>query len=109
MRRKEKITFDEVVHLVDESKFTTDNLGNKDYSKVMTEVFCNVNSVDRNQFYDASTRGYKLSYVITLNEFEYNNEPKILYNDNEYEVVRTYLLDREMLEITVGEKIGDRV
>ena len=107
--RKRKITFDDTCFLVSEGLTGRDSLGNKITERKETEVFCNINSVDRSQFYDASARGYKPSFVITINDFEYSNQNKVRLNNVDYEVIRTYLLDGGLIELTIGEKIGDRV
>lgn len=107
-RGRQKITFDDTCFLVSESLTSRDELGNKIVEKRSREVFCNFQSVGSSQFFDASARGYKLSFVVTINDFEYEGEPTVEIEGNPYEVVRTYLLDGGLLELTVGEKIGDR-
>ena len=101
------LSFNDTCTLVSKKLVRRDKLGNKKYDTEENEVFCNVTSVGRGQFFSASVRGYKLSYVITINEFEYDGEAKIVFNDKTYDVIRTYLLENGLLEITVGEKVGD--
>lgn len=109
-KRKEKMTFDDTCILLKQKIISHDKIGNKIYSEEKkTEIFCNVNSVDRNQFYNAGAKGFKLSYIITINEFEYDDEEKLIYNNEMYDIVRTYELDNGLLELTIGEKIGGKL
>lgn len=109
MRIRNNISFDDYIILVKlSSTLIYDEYGNQTFEEIKTDVMCNVSSVDRNQFYNAGNRGYKLSYIFTINGFEYSNEEIVIYNNNRYEVVRSYELDNGLIELTIGERIGDR-
>lgn len=109
MRIRNNISFDDYISLVKLSSTPTyDEYGNQTFEESQADVMCNVSSVDRNQFYSAGNRGYKLSYIFTINGFEYSDEEIVIYNKNRYEVVRSYELDNGLTELTIGERIGDR-
>lgn len=99
-------TFDEEITLVKKGEVIHDEYGNAEYEEVKTVIFCDVKGVDRNQFFNASTAGYKLSYTFVINEFEFSNEDEVIYLDKEYQIIRAYPLGGELLEITVGERLG---
>lgn len=99
------MTFDEVVVLVDEKGIGVDDYGNTSFKKTKTEVFCNENSISRDEFYSASVQDLKLSYILTIHDFEYENQDKVIYKGKELYILKTYKTG-EYLELTVGEKIG---
>lgn len=104
---KDNVTFDDSAILISE-KTSYDRLGNEIIESTGTEVMCNIDNVTRSHFYSASNSGYKIDFVLTVNDFEYSNERKVKIENVIYEVIRTYKLDGDLLEVTLGEKIGDR-
>lgn len=102
----ENITFDDVITIISKTRTGTDDYGNQTHAISSKEVLCNVNSVYRDEYYSAGNVGLKPSYTVTMHGFEYNGEQKIVYEEKEYDVLRTYV-DEDLLELTVGEKIGD--
>lgn len=99
------MTFDETVILIEETETEEDDYGNTKYKKVESEVFCNEKSISRNEFYEAGNQNLKLNYILTIHDFEYENQKKVIYKNQELYVLKTYKKD-EYLELTVGEKIG---
>ena len=98
-------TFDEIVTLVGKTESNQDEWGNPIIAESKRDVFCNESGVFRNEFYQAGTTGLKPSYTLTIHEFEYDNEEKVIYKGKTYEVLRIYP-EGGLLELTVGEKIG---
>ncbi len=103
-KKANKKTFDDVVTLVKYKNRKVDEYGNEIIDKRYKEIFCNVNSIGRDSFYSAGNKGLSLAYEITINNFEYEGEEKVIYNNKEFDVIRTYLVDDFLLEITVGDK-----
>ena len=65
-------------------------------------VMCTVESVRRNEYYDASNAGYRPEYVFRLALAEdYQDERIVKYHGQKFRVVRTYRTDDEGIEITV--------
>lgn len=111
MRRNNKtnysITFDEQITLIKVKEIGFDKYGNVIESEDKTEVLCNKISASRDEFYRASQSGLKVSFIFTINEFEYDGQEIVEYEGDRYFLIRTYeYQDRELLEIVVGEKIG---
>lgn len=102
-----KQTFDDSIILKKKTKMTTDKYGNPVEKYEDTELLCNIKSIDRNQFFNAGMKGYKLAYAVSINEFEYEDEEKAELKGKSYEIIRTYLLGDGLIELTLGEKIGD--
>ena len=100
------MTFDETVILIEEIETEEeDDYGNTKCKKVKSEVFCNEKSISRNEFYSASVQDLKLSYILTIHDFEYENQDKVIYKGKELYILKTYKTG-EYLELTVGDKIG---
>lgn len=71
------------------------------------EVYCKVNSISRNEFYKASTGGFKPSLVFTVHLFEYENEEKVEFYGVTYNVIRTYMINTEEIELTCEKVLGN--
>lgn len=69
--------------------------------KSSKEVFCNVKSVKRAEYYQAQSLGYKPEkvFIVKIADFEekYNY---VLFNSKEYSILRTYKINSEDIELT---------
>ena len=80
-----------------------DGYGNQKFKVTKrNEVLSNEVSVSRNEFYEASRSGYKVTRVIRINSFLYKGERYISINKKVYKVVRTYLISH-LLELTLED------
>ena len=70
------------------------------------EVFCQVDSVTQREFFEGGRNGLNPEYKITMFRYDYNNEPIIAYNGNQYAVYRTYLRRNDLIELYVERKGG---
>ncbi|WP_100065116.1 phage head closure protein [Miniphocaeibacter massiliensis] len=100
------LTFDEVVILVEVKIIGYDESKNHIEEKVEAEVFCNEKSISRVEFYNAGSQGLKPSYILVLHDFEYEGQEKVIYKNQELQVLKTYR-NNDYIELTVGEKIGN--
>lgn len=63
-------------------------------------------SVRSNEFWNAKQSGIELDYVFEVHSFEYNGEEKLLHDNVEYMITRTY--DKgDMTELTCARKSDD--
>ena len=69
-------------------------------------VFCNVGSVTRAEFFDGGRNGLNPSYVFTMFCGDYNGETIIEYNGSRYAVYRTYQSNTDTIELYVQRKGG---
>ena len=67
------------------------------------EVFCSVSSISRDEWYEAGRSGLNPSLKFTLFLYDYENEIKVIYDNKEYNVYRTYVRKGEMIELYVRE------
>lgn len=94
--------------LIQESATTYDDIGNPISSEpIEIVVFCKVNSISRNEFYNASMAGLKPSIIFTIHPYEYNDEEQIKFDEKDYKVMRTYLKNTEELELTCEKVTGN--
>ena len=94
--------------LMQEPITTYDDIGNPIISAPVESItFCKVNSISRNEFYNASVAGLKPSIVFTIHPYEYSDETKIKYDEKYYKVIRTYLKNTEELELTCEKVAGN--
>lgn len=87
--------------------FEFDDIGNQVPIENKTEVFCDVKSVSRSEFYNAATAGLKPSLVFVIHDYEYNNEETVEFENNRYKVIRTYHKSVEEIELTCEKVIGN--
>lgn len=73
--------------------------------KIVTEtkILCCKKSVTRSEFYLAKNADIKIDIVFIVNKFEFQNEKKLVYDGKTYEIVKTYELENELLELTCSE------
>lgn len=62
-------------------------------------VFANKKSVTQSEFYQAAATGLKPEIKLEVRTIEYNEEPKLTYNDKVYTVIRTYEKNSEITEL----------
>lgn len=71
------------------------------------QVFCQVDSVTRAEFFDGGRSGLNPSLVFTLPSANYQGEDTIIFEGNPYGVYRTYAIaDTDELELYVERKGG---
>ena len=70
------------------------------------EVFCQVNSVTRAEFFEGGRNGLNPEYRFTMFFGDYNGEREVIYKGNSYSVYRTYHARTDDLELYVERKGG---
>ncbi|GGJ61993.1 phage head closure protein [Virgibacillus salexigens] len=100
--RKDK----ELILIKQEYKF--DDLKNQipDGEPRRKPVLCSVNSVSRNEFYNAGNKGFKPEKVFSMYSFEYDNEALVEFEGQTYSVIRSYVTSYKDIELTCERNIG---
>lgn len=71
-----------------------------DATETARQVFCDVRSVTRAEFYRAKEIGVEPTFIFVLSNFaEYNGEKIAVYEGARYRIVRTYV-NGESIELT---------
>ena len=71
------------------------------------EVFAELSSITRQEFFTAGAAGLKPSLEAIIYSFEYNDEPIVKIGNKRYSVYRTYLrAEDDRIELYLEEKEG---
>ena len=79
-----------------------------DGEEVRRQIFCQVDSVSRAEFFSAGQIGLKPEYRFTVFFGDYDDEELVEYNGQVYSVYRTYHARKDELELYVTRKEGIR-
>lgn len=89
-------------------KYHTDKLNQYIPTETKRQVYCDAKSVTRTEMFEAGQNGHRAAWVFTMFAFDYQNEDLVEYNGNRYGVYRTYLPQKDTIELYVEEKGGNR-
>lgn len=70
------------------------------------EVFCQVDSVSANEFFNAGRAGLNPEYRMTMFSGDYSGETMLIYNGATYAIYRTYQRRDDNIELYVERKGG---
>lgn len=95
----------EVIILLGETQ-TQNDFGVWVPQRTSKEVFCQVDSVTRAEFFEGGRNGLNPEYRFTMFFGDYNGEREVIYKGNAYSVYRTYHARTDDLELYVERKGG---
>lgn len=95
----------EVITLLGETQ-TQNEFGVWVPQRTSKEVFCQVNSVTRAEFFEGGRNGLNPEYRFTMFFGDYNGEREVIFKGNAYSVYRTYHARTDDLELYVERKGG---
>ena len=80
-----------------------------DITETLTErqVFANMTSVKRAEFYQAQAVGLKPELVFEVRLIDYEGEKKLSYEGEEYNVIREYTKNGEIIELICNRLVAD--
>lgn len=96
---------DDVIKLLKVQK-VKDEYGVDRETYTAREVFCNVRSITRTEFFDAGRNGLNPEYEFTMFHADYEGEVLVEYNGLTYAVYRTYRQEGDYIELYVERKGG---
>ena len=88
---------------------TQDEYGRWVATPTAKEVFCQVDSITRAEFFDGGRNGLNPEFKFTMFFGDYNGESVVEYAGNTYSVYRTYLRRTDIIELYVERKGGTNV
>lgn len=72
------------------------------------DVCCEVKSVSQNEAYQARATGLNPEYRLVLSHsFEYQGEPRCIFRNIPYRIIRTYTNESDGIELTVQREEGN--
>lgn len=94
-----------VITLIGTIKMQND-FGVWEQTETRKDVFCDVSSVTRAEFFDGGRNGMNPEYVFTMFFGDYNGETVCEYNGNRYAIYRTYHARTDVIELYAERKGG---
>lgn len=73
-----------------------------------SEVFVDVKSVRREEFYRSMQAGVELTIAFDMRACDYGGQSRVEYDGKQYRVVRTFSPDGEMLELNCAPHHGPK-
>lgn len=70
--------------------YTADAIGQKVATETLSEVFCSLHSVTRDEFFKAGAVGIVPTYRVTTPVVNYGGQDEVEYGSKRYKVYRTY-------------------
>lgn len=100
---------DDVLKLISKT-YTKDKYGVQKATETEREIFCEVKSIARNEFFEAGRNGLNPEYEFIIAEAEYQGESLIEYRGKRYGIYRTYIEpNTDFIELYAERKGGDNV
>ncbi len=90
--------FSDVIELISIT-YTENDMGDIIEQENSRQVFANKKSIRQNEFYQAAASGLKPEIMFEIRSIEYNGEKKLIYNNKEYVIIRTYDKNNEITEL----------
>lgn len=94
-----------VISLIAETR-TQDEIGQYISTETERQVYCDVWSVSRQEWFDAGRDGLKPAYVFVMFAPDYAGETIVEYDGKRYGIYRTYVGRNERIELYAEEKGG---
>lgn len=88
----------DVIHLISETS-TENDMGDAISVENKKLVFANKKSIRQSEFYQAQANGLKPELMCEIRYGDYDDEQKIEYNNKEYNVIRVFTKNDEILEL----------
>jgi SPP1 family predicted phage head-tail adaptor len=95
----------EVITLVNETQVKND-FGVYEPVSETRDVFCQVRSITRSEFFDAGRNGLNPEFEFDVFFGDYEGERTVIYKGQQYAVYRTYQARTDVLELYVQREGG---
>ena len=94
-----------IISLISE-KHTQDSIGQFISEEVKRDVYCDVRSISRAEWFDAGRNGFQPTFIFTMFAPDYNGEKIVEFEGQRYGIYRTYRARNEQIELYVELKGG---
>lgn len=97
----------DVIELLTEV-FETDEVGNEISLITPKQVYADVTSVSRAEFFSAGEAGLKPAFVFKIFFGDYDGQRLVSYKGQQYQIYRTYIdMTNELAELYTEERVGE--
>jgi SPP1 family predicted phage head-tail adaptor len=93
--------FRDIVQLV-EITSTVNDIGDRIETEIERYVFANKKGVRQSEFYQANATGLRPQLMFEVRTQDYNGEPRLKHDGVEYNIIRTYDKNGEIIELVVS-------
>lgn len=95
------MTYDHELTLIGHPVINKDEVGNQvPGDPIEVTILCGLQSVGRNEFYNAATYGMRPELIFTVHAYEYEGQQILRFEGKKYKVLRTYSTSFEEMELT---------
>ena len=78
--------------------------GYPNHSTSDSEVWANVKSASRAEFYSANANNLDVTIAFDVHEEDWNDATQVVYNDNVYDIVRSYAVGLGTVELNCSDR-----
>ena len=97
---------DDVIKLISK-EFKKDKYGQQIATNTAKEIFCQVHSITRQEFFEAGRNGLNPQFEFSIFQGDYNGETVLEYNGQTFSIYRTYIVPgTDYIELYVERKGG---
>ena len=86
--------------------YAENSIGDITEAPTSRQVFANKKSIRQSEFYQAQASGLKPELMFEIRSIDYADEKKLSYDSLEYNIIRTYSKNGEILELICDRLIG---
>ena len=97
--------FRETIQLVSVTA-TVNSIGNAVDAETLTTVFADKQSIRQSEYYQAYATGLRPELMFVIRSVDYNNQPKLKWNNKYYNIIRTFDKDGELIELICEGIVG---
>lgn len=94
-----------IIYLISEEHYQ-DEFGQFHSAEIKKQVYCDVRSITRAEWFDAGRNGLQPTFIFTMFEPDYSGEKIVEFEGRRYGIYRTYRSRNEQIELYVEEKGG---
>ena len=95
----------DVISLIKNERYQ-DQYGVLKSRQTSRDVYCQIDSVTQNEFFEGGRNGLNPEYKITMFLYDYDGESVIEYDGKQYSIYRTYKRRNDVIELYVERKGG---
>lgn len=99
--------FRDVIELLAVTVQQNPNTGELEEVETARQVFANKKSIRQSEFYAAALAGLQPQLMFVVRTAEYDDEKKLRYNGADYNIIRTFDKNGEMMELVCSGVVND--
>lgn len=100
--------FRDIINLIEVTP-TVNDMGDTIEREIKTEVFADKQSIRQSEFYQAAATGLRPELMFVIRSIDYNQQPRLEYNNKTYNIIRTYEKDGELIELVCQGVVNNGV